>query len=74
MDTDSAYMAISAPTLEHVIKPEMMGEFRCGLVGLCDNRKRDATCRCYLAPVARRTPNLINAFRVCLRPNSRDTK
>ncbi len=45
MDTDSAYMAISAPTLEEVIKPEMMGEFRYGLEGLCDNRKRDATCR-----------------------------
>ncbi len=45
MDTDSAYMAISAESLEDVIKPEMVHEYRRGLKGMCDDRIRDANSR-----------------------------
>ncbi|XP_061190256.1 uncharacterized protein LOC133198129 [Saccostrea echinata] len=32
MDTDSAYMAISGRNLESIVKPELIGEFRHGLM------------------------------------------
>ncbi|XP_053380961.1 uncharacterized protein LOC128549018 [Mercenaria mercenaria] len=38
MDTDSAYMAISASSLQEVVKSEKLAEYRHGLTGLCDDK------------------------------------
>jgi hypothetical protein len=35
MDTDSAYMAISGPTLLHIIRPSMLAMYERGIHGFC---------------------------------------
>jgi len=45
MDTDSAYMAITANSFDDVIKPNMRADYQRGLRGFCDDRevKADST-------------------------------
>ncbi len=45
MDTDSDYMAISDPSLEAVIKPEMLNQYRHILEGLCDDVEHGTNSR-----------------------------
>ena len=34
----TAYMALSAPCLKEVIKPEKLADYQCGLTGLCNDQ------------------------------------
>ena len=38
MDTDSAYMALAAKTLEDIIKPDMLSLYKSSITGRCDDR------------------------------------
>ncbi len=65
MDTDSAYMAISAPCLDDIIKPDYREEFQRGLSGMCDDvynspehRWLPRTCCANHAEFDKRTPGL----------------
>ncbi len=67
MDTDSAYMAISGPNLEDIVKPDMREKYRRGLEGFCTDEKVEAddnyhwfprTCCSKHAKYDKRTPGL----------------
>ncbi len=65
MDTDSAYMCLSASSLDDVIKPEHRHEYQSGLSGMCDaahnsplNRWLPRTCCTDHSKFDKRVPGL----------------
>ncbi len=65
MDTDSAYMSLSAASLSEIVKPELKQEYQRGLSGMCDdaynsptNRWLPRTCCTDHSTFDRRVPGL----------------